>query len=95
MRALGATRQRILAIVCLEAGMVGAIGGVLGVLVGHGLAAVGSLYMQKLMGTGISWWRFSWVEGLYLVIVIAVSLLAGLVPALKAYRTPVAENLVN
>jgi ABC-type antimicrobial peptide transport system permease subunit len=35
------------------------------------------------------------VELLYLAVVILVSLLAGLVPALKAYKTPVAENLVG
>jgi hypothetical protein len=35
-----------------------------------------------------------WPELAYLAGVIVVSLLAGLVPAMKAYQTPVAENLV-
>jgi putative ABC transport system permease protein len=93
MRALGATRVRILAVVCLEAAIIGTIGGVLGLLCGHLLAAGGSFYLQKLMGTGIPWWRIGWQELVYLPIVVVVSLLAGLVPALKAYQTPVAENL--
>jgi putative ABC transport system permease protein len=95
MRALGATRARILAIVCLEAVLVGLIGGVLGLVVGHALAAGGSVYLQALMGTGIAWWHLGWPELLYLGIVVVVAFLAGLVPAMKAYRTPVAENLVG
>ena len=94
MRALGATRARILAAVCLEAGLVGVIGGILGILAGHLLAGAGSIFLQHLMGTGIAWWRFGSWEFLYFPVVVAVSLLAGLVPALKAYKTPVAENLV-
>jgi putative ABC transport system permease protein len=93
MRALGATKQRILALVCLEAGLVGTIGGSLGLLAGHVLTAGGSWYMQRLMGTSIAWWRVGGGEMAYWGAVILVSLLAGLVPALKAYRTPVAENL--
>ncbi len=93
MRALGATRARILAAVCLEAGLVGVIGGILGILAGHLLAGAGSLFLQHLMGTGIAWWHFGPWELLYFPVVVAVSLLAGLVPALKAYKTPVAENL--
>jgi putative ABC transport system permease protein len=95
IRALGATRVRILSIVCLEAGTVGAIGAVLGILIGHLLAGAGSVYMREAMGTGLPWWRVSGIEGLYLVVAIVVALLAGLVPAWKAYATPVAENLAG
>jgi putative ABC transport system permease protein len=95
IRALGATRVRILSIVCLEAGTVGAIGAVLGIVTGHLLAGVGSVYMREAMGTGLAWWHVSGVEGLYLVLAIGVALLAGLVPAWKAYGTPVAENLAG
>jgi putative ABC transport system permease protein len=94
MRALGATKERILAAVCLEAGFIGALGGVLGLAGGHLLTALGSLYMQHVFGTTLHWWHMGWPEFAYLGAVIIVSLLAGLVPALKAYKTPVAENLV-
>jgi putative ABC transport system permease protein len=95
MRALGATKERILAAVCLEAGLVGAMGGVLGLFAGHLLAAGGSVFLSRIMGTGIAWWSASRGELIYLGGVIMVSLLAGLVPAMKAYRVPVAENLVG
>ncbi len=95
MRALGATRGRILAIVCLEAGMVGLIGAVVGIVGGHVLVGAGSVYMREVMGTGLGWWHFTGAEVLYLVVAVVVAMLAGLVPALKAYWTPVAENLVG
>ncbi len=94
MRALGATKERILAAVCLEAGLIGALGGVVGLIAGHLLTAVGAFYMRRMFGTGLPWWHLDWPEFAYLAAVIAISLLAGLVPALKAYKTPVAENLV-
>jgi putative ABC transport system permease protein len=94
MRALGATRGRILAAVCLEAALIGAAGAVIGLLAGHLLAAAASWYMARSFGAGLAWWTFGAAEFVYLATVVLVSLLAGLVPALKAYQTPVAENLL-
>jgi hypothetical protein len=37
---------------------------------------------------------FDWIELAYLAGVVVLSFLAGLVPAMKAYRTPVATSLV-
>jgi putative ABC transport system permease protein len=93
MRALGATRVRIVAIVCLEAGFVALLGGAIGCAAGHLLAAAGSAYLRTLLGSGIAWWHFQPVESLYLLVAALLGLLAGLVPALKAYAAPVAENL--
>lgn len=93
MRALGATRTRIVAIVCLEAGLVALLGGAIGCLAGHLLAAAGSAYLRTILGAGIAWWHVQPVELLYLVVAGLLGLIAGLVPALKAYATPVAENL--
>jgi len=94
LRALGATRQRILAIICLEAGLIGLVGAVLGLLAGHLLAAAGSVYTQRVVGEPINWTHVGAYEWLFLLGVAIVAVLAGLVPAMKAYRTPVATNLV-
>jgi putative ABC transport system permease protein len=94
MRALGATRRTILAAVCLEAGVIGLTGAVGGLLVGHLFAAGASVYIERLLGTSIPWWQLANEEWLFVAVALVVSLLAGLVPALKAYKTPVAENLV-
>lgn len=94
MRALGATRGRVLTQICLEAGMIGLIGGVLGIVVGHLLAGAGSVYFQQAVGERINWLQPDRWEGVYLLGVVVIAVLAGLVPGLKAYRTPVATNLV-
>ena len=75
--------------------MVGTAGGVLGWVGGHILAAGGAWYLQRLMGTGLPWWRVDAAEGVYLLAVVAMAFGAGLVPALKAYRVPVAEHLAG
>jgi putative ABC transport system permease protein len=93
LRALGATRVRILSLICFEAALVGLLGGLLGLLVGHLACAVGSVYLERTMGEGIHWMFFDRWEALYIVGVVLVAFLAGLVPALKAYTTPVATNL--
>jgi putative ABC transport system permease protein len=94
LRALGATRTRILTMICLEAGFIGAAGGGIGLIAGHLVAGAGSVYMNRLLGQSLNWWSPDPLELLYLGGVIVIAVVAGLVPALKAYRTPVATNLV-
>jgi putative ABC transport system permease protein len=93
LRALGATRARILTLICTEAGLIGLIGGALGVLLGHAAAGIGSAILYSLLGQGIPFTTVSNEELLYLLGVVILSVLAGLVPALKAYKVPVATNL--
>jgi len=95
IRALGATRATVLAMICLEAGLVALIGAVAGLVLGHLVCLAGSVYMRAAFGEGIGWFRMDQWEPLYLLAVVILALLAGLVPALKAYRTPVATNLVG
>lgn len=94
LRALGATKVKILALICTEAGLIGFAGAVLGIVTGHLLGAGGSFYVQRLVGEGFNWVAVVPAEGLYLVGMAIGAMLAGLAPALKAYRSPVATNLV-
>jgi putative ABC transport system permease protein len=94
LRALGATRVRILTLICVEAVLIGLGGGLLGFVVGHALSGVGSEYLSRTIGEGINWIGVGSEEWGYLALVVVMAFLAGLVPALKAYRTPVATNLV-
>jgi putative ABC transport system permease protein len=94
LRALGATKARVLTLICVEAGLIGLIGGVLGLVAGHALAGAGSVFFERTAGESIDWVTPSAEELQYLAVVVVIALLAGLVPALKAYRTPVATNLV-
>jgi len=94
LRALGATRGRILALICIEAGLVGLVGGIIGLLVGHLLGFGGSIFMNHLIGQEIHWLATGSREWIYLVVVVFLAVVAGLVPALRAYKTPVATHLV-
>jgi putative ABC transport system permease protein len=94
LRALGATRGRVLTLICAEAVLIGVLGGVVGLLVGHGLGGMASIYLNQFVGQGFDWMTVRWDEWGYLVLVVFIALLAGLVPAMKAYQTPVATNLV-
>jgi putative ABC transport system permease protein len=94
LRALGATKAKVLTLICVEAGLIGLIGGILGWVLGHAIGAIGSAMMEQLLGQGFEWMTVGPEELLYLAGVVIIAVLAGLVPALKAYRTPVATNLV-
>lgn len=92
-RALGATRRRILAMICLEGLMIGVAGSVLGVVVGHGAAWLLAGPVAEATGGRLN---VLWIDGwqlLYLLVVIVLTLGASLAPALKAYRVSVAQNL--
>ena len=95
LRALGAMCRRVLMLICVEAGLIGLAGGVVGLFVGHLLGGVASRYMAETIGQGFNWLRVGVWELVYLLGVVAIALAAGFVPAMKAYRTPVATNLVG
>jgi putative ABC transport system permease protein len=93
LRALGATRRRILLLVCLEAALVALVGAVLGLVLGHLLAGAGSSIFRARVGEALQWTGVSGTELLYVAAVVVLAAIAGLVPAVKAYSTPVATNL--
>ncbi|MGC4030521.1 MAG: ABC transporter permease [Tepidisphaeraceae bacterium] len=95
LRALGATKNRILVMVAAEATVLGLGGAVIGLVFGHGLAAAGSAFMAKTFGEGFNWAHVTETEIFVLIGTVVLSCVAGLVPALKAYRTPVATNLAG
>jgi putative ABC transport system permease protein len=95
LRALGATRTRVLTLICLEAATIGLIGGLLGLLSGHALIAILSIFTRRYLGESLNYLAVRPAEWIYLLAVVILAALAGLVPALKAYRTPVATNLVS
>lgn len=94
LRALGATRGKVLTLICTEAVLIGLVGSLLGVLAGHGIGAIASSIMERTIGQGFNWFSPRPDEWLYCAVVVGIALVAGLVPALKAYQTPVATNLV-
>jgi putative ABC transport system permease protein len=93
MRALGARRMTVLTIVLLEACLITLMGGIAGLLGGHGVAALGAHLLSQRGGLALAPFTVSTVHPLLLGGVLLVGACAGLVPAVLAYRTEVAENL--
>jgi putative ABC transport system permease protein len=93
MRALGARRLTILLMVLLESCIITLIGGVLGLGGGYGMAFLGARIIAERGGMAPSLPVFTPLQPLVLASVVGLGMLAGLAPALMAYRTEVAENL--
>lgn len=93
MRALGARRSTILAIVVLEAASLCLFGGIAGIAAGHLLTAAAGSVLASSAGVSIPAFRFQAEELAVLAGVVVLGALAGVVPALKAYRTDIADGL--
>jgi len=93
MRALGARRITILAIVLLESCAVAALGGLAGILGGHGAAYLGAHLLAGRGGPITHVFTVSALQPVTFGAVVVLGALAGLLPAVFAYRTEVAENL--
>ena len=95
MRALGATRGRIFALVMTEVMALGVVGAVVGAALAHlflWLAAgwVAATKHIQLQSVGIDG------QEVYIVLgALAISVLAGLIPAARAYRMNVVKTLVQ
>ena len=93
LRALGATRGKVLAVITAEATLLGFVGGVLGVALGYGAAMLMTGILDPRLARDFEGIQIGAIEWYYLIGVVVGSALAGLVPALKAYRVSVADNL--
>ena len=93
MRALGASRRTIMLIILLESILLSLGGGVIGVVIGHGLiAAVGPKITSAVMVV-VNPWDFQAAELILIPGLIILASLVGYLPAVVAYRTDVAQSL--
>jgi putative ABC transport system permease protein len=94
MRALGASRDHITAIILMESLLIAIVGGLVGWLVGHALGPLSNPWTMPATGVRIDWfslnssWEIWIIPGLILV-----GTLAGVIPAVAAYRTSVSKSL--
>ncbi|MCA9079696.1 MAG: ABC transporter permease [Planctomycetaceae bacterium] len=93
MRALGARRQTVFAIILCESLLLCLLGGLLGVLLGHGLVFVTSPMIEQKAGLLVDPYAFSPLEWIVLPVMILLAVLTGVLPGVTAYRTDVADGL--
>jgi len=92
-RALGARRTTVASTIVLEAAAIAVIGSILGLLVYGGILHAAALIIRQQTGVVLDVFAYQpalWWAPLGMI---ALSALAGIVPAVKAYRTDVAGNL--
>jgi putative ABC transport system permease protein len=95
MRALGAQRRTVFSIILAESILLCFGGGVLGILLGHGLVFASAPIVQQQTGILISPFAFEPIELVLLPALIALASIVGVVPGLAAYRTDVARALAD
>lgn len=93
MRCIGATRRTVFGLVLSESLVISIFGGLLGLVLGHGIVWVGSQYIKVETGLRFSWLHLSGGDVALLPALLVVGVLAGLFPAMQAYRLGVLRNL--
>jgi putative ABC transport system permease protein len=93
MRALGASRTAVMAVILVESILLSLLGGLAGLLLGHGVLAVASPIVEFYTGITVHPWEFTWQELLLVPALVAFAALVGFLPAVSAYRTDVAKTL--
>ncbi len=92
-RCLGATRRTVFGLVLCEAAFISMLGAVLGQVLGHGIVAAGCHFIKVETGLRFTAAYVSQADCLMLPAALALGLLAGLMPAVQAYRLGVLGNL--
>ena len=72
-----------------------AAGGLLGMLLGHGMIGLASPYVVERTGISLSLFEFDWQELVLIPGLVVLASLVGFLPALAAYRTDVAKSLAG
>jgi putative ABC transport system permease protein len=93
LRALGAQRSTVFGLIICEALAIALLGGVAGLLAGHGMTAIGCQYIQAETGLRFSAHFISLADVWVLPGMALLGALSGLAPAIQAYRLGVLRNL--
>jgi putative ABC transport system permease protein len=94
LRILGASRLTVFGILVGEAGLLSAVGGLVGIAAGHLVVALTAGVVERSAGFRPPALLLLPEEVLAYLLVVAAGALGGLLPAFEAYRSDVASHLV-
>lgn len=95
MRSLGASRGKLFLHVIIEGIIITTLGGILGIILGHGLMELLANSYEKSEEVGVTGLIFVNQEFYVLLISLGVGLIASLIPALNAYKTDISKVLAE
>ena len=93
LRSLGARRKTVFAVIVLEAASIAALGVIVGFIVYGAIFTSASAIVRSQTGIVLDMLKFHPVFLIAPVCVILLGMVAGTVPAFKAYQTDIATNL--
>ncbi len=93
MRALGARRDTVLAIILLESLLIAVGGALIGWVLAHVAMYAAGGFIEERTGVQVGLLTVSRAELMVVPLVLVLAALAGLLPALVGYRTDVSKNL--
>ena len=95
MRALGASRGAVMAIVLVESILLSLGGGLLGMFLAHTMIGLISPYVEAQTGVSLGLFQFDPKEMMLIPALVVLASLVGFLPAVSAYRTDVAKALAG
>ena len=93
MRAMGATRVKVLALVLSDGVILGLLGTFLGIELGHTFAYAAQRWIEQTRLMTLNAVGFHPYEIYAVIIALAISVIAAIIPAIMAYRVNVAQSL--
>lgn len=95
MRALGASRGAVMGIILVESILLSLLGGLAGILLGHGMIGLASPLVEARTGLTLTMLQFDPWELVLIPALVVLASLVGFLPAVAAYRTDVAKSLAG
>lgn len=93
LRALGAGRNKVFSVIIFEAAAISLLGSLLGFAVFAVIISITAYVVREQTGVVLDIFRFDTIFIFTPVLMVIIGAAAGLIPAIKAYRTDIASNL--
>lgn len=93
LRVLGASAWRVFALAITESTLIGLFGAILGAILAFGGCAIASAILADRIGIMVAGTIDLRSAALVIAGAVALAALAGVIPAVKSYRTPIARHL--